>query len=253
MTARRLIRILICGDRLQSIRPLKIAAHHGRRMNASTHPDTPPTTAPLALWRVAEAFMHILHALFGSPTEIAERHTFLHKEHRLIASWVRAGEAMMRRLLIIEAAAYAKPNERPLLCAPRKSVRRKKLCYSDKPEGWRVSFRCNAERMPRAPRLKSQPTPQRNRTTRADRYNPENWKPVTFHDAWPLALRVEALLRVFNNPLPYARRLARRLYAKPHLIDALLRAPQGIDYQVDRFSEFADEVTARRPVFYSSA
>ena len=29
--------------------------------------------------------------------------------------------------------------------------------------------------------------------------------------AWPLAERFEALLRVYNDPMPYARRLARRL------------------------------------------
>jgi hypothetical protein len=35
--------------------------------------------------------------------------------------------------------------------------------------------------------------------------------PMRLRDAWALALRYEALIRAYNNPAPYARRLAHRL------------------------------------------
>jgi hypothetical protein len=41
-------------------------------------------------------------------------------------------------------------------------------------------------------------------------------KPAKFHSAWPLAERYEALIRVFNDPAPYAKRLVARLNAAPH-------------------------------------
>jgi hypothetical protein len=63
------------------------------------------------------------HALFGAPEAVAAIHTLTGKAHAHMASWLRVGEAMLRRLLVIEAAAYPKPNTRPLLHAPRKRVR----------------------------------------------------------------------------------------------------------------------------------
>lgn len=78
-------------------------------------------TAPIALWRIAQAFLHTLHALFGAPERVAFLHALTARNHALMSSWLRAGEALMRRLLLIEAAAYPKPNTRPLLArAPRK-------------------------------------------------------------------------------------------------------------------------------------
>lgn len=54
-----------------------------------------------------------------------------------------------------------------------------------------------------------------------------------FRSAWPLAERYEALLRVLNNPLAYARRLARALHATPHRAAELLRAPPEIERHID--------------------
>jgi len=47
--------------------------------------------------------MRILFALFGAPEDVAARHTLTGKPYRLMLSWLRCGEAMMRRLLLIEA------------------------------------------------------------------------------------------------------------------------------------------------------
>lgn len=57
--------------------------------------------------------------------------------------------------------------------------------------------------------------------------------PTTFHSAWPLAERFEALLRVHNNPAPYAKRLARRLYANPPRIADLQRTPETLAHRID--------------------
>ena len=46
-----------------------------------------------------------------------------------------------------------------------------------------------------------------------------------FFSAWPLAERCEALLRVFNDPAPYAKRLARRLARTPKAARALTTFP----------------------------
>ena len=84
-------------------------------------------TAPLALWRIAETFLHTLFNLFGAPEDVARQHTFTHAPYVLLLSWIRAGEALLRRLLLIEAAAYSKPNTRPLLHISRPRKRRRSI------------------------------------------------------------------------------------------------------------------------------
>ncbi|MGD9980663.1 MAG: hypothetical protein AB7H66_16045 [Hyphomonadaceae bacterium] len=180
-------------------------------------------TAPLALWRIAEAFLQTLCALFGAPDEIAQRHSYVHKHYTLMLSWLRAGEAMMRRLLAIEAAAYAKPNTRPLLRPARRRARRAVEFWPDKPDDWRVSFRCFLSR--RRPRRRSAGGPRREQR---------------FHDAWPAALRLEALIRAFNDPQRYARRIANRLHANVARLAELLFAPPEFDHCIDRSAEFTD-------------
>lgn len=241
------------------------------------HPaDTPPIrTAPLALWRIAEAFLQMLCALFGGPDKIAEKHTLTAKDHGLIASWLRCGEAMLRRLLLIEAAAYPRPNTRPLLHVKRKRTR--KLCsfWPEKPEEWRVHFDClNAPRRrpiraarapapsqpsepvfvfregrkpppkalprPRRARVRSARTPTK-RLLRQDRLWVQHEPKIRFRDAWPLALRFEAMIRVLNDPTAYARRLARRLHATPHRVREILRAPADARHRVDRFEAMGEQ------------
>jgi len=90
-------------------------------------------TAPLVLWRVAQSFLHTLHALFGGPERIAFQHTLTEEPYRLLLSWVRCGEAMMRRLLLIEAASYPKPNTPPRLWPKRTRKRRLVGFDDDKP------------------------------------------------------------------------------------------------------------------------
>jgi hypothetical protein len=111
--------------------------------------------APSALWAIMQAFLNTLHMLFGAPETVAEQHTLTAKPYKLLQTWFRAGEALMRRLLLIEAAAYAKPNVRPLLREPRKRGRKLMGFDADTPEAWRVSFRCfsTLDRIPKAPSI----------------------------------------------------------------------------------------------------
>src|SRR5690606_3465848 len=86
--------------------------HGSHPMNATASSD-PIRHAPLALWRAAQAVLGVLHMLFGAPETVAAKHTLTGKAHAHMASWLRSAEAMLRRLLLIEASAYPKPNTRP--------------------------------------------------------------------------------------------------------------------------------------------
>lgn len=186
--------------------------------------------APLPLWRAAGAFLETLFNLFGAPGRLAARHTILGPEHKPILNWLRCAEALMRRLLFIEASHYPKPNIRPLLHTKRARKRRTMEFWPDKPEQWRVSFRVftsadrrlAAGKLARPERLSAAHTPCRL----------EAGGPQTFHSAWPLAERFEALLRVHNNPAPYVRRLSRRLHARPHLAAVIVRAPSELQHRI---------------------
>ena len=179
----------------------------------------PTRAAPRELWSIASVFLSTFFNLFGAPQEIAAQGALTQSARAILAPWLRAGEWLMRRFVLIEAAAMPAPAPAPaarprVVQVPRK--RRLMAFYPDKPEDWRVTFRvfvgAGARRKikARAPR-----------TPRASCLGPR------FFDAWPIAERCEALLRVFNDPLRYAARLARRLRAKPQTARALLIAPEG--------------------------
>jgi hypothetical protein len=190
--------------------------------------DSHQTNRPL--WLIAQGFIQTFFSLFGAPEEIAAEHTLLRDRWKLIAKWLRGGEALMRHLLLIGAAALPKPNTRPLLWKRR--VRKRRLVYfsADAPQDWRVSFRCFVDQprtraKPSPPRVRVETEAQRLKLDRRDRWHQARWPAPKFHSAWPLAERAEALLRVFNDPAPYARRLAARLYATPHRARPMLRYP----------------------------
>jgi hypothetical protein len=199
----------------------------------------------LQLWAIAQHFLGVLFDLFGAPEVIAARHTLRRSEWAMLAKWLRAGEAMMRQLLLVEASHCAKPNTPPLLRKQRARARKLVGFDADTPENWRVCLRLS---LPGRSAKREEPgsigqqaasdewTPDRRVLTHAgpgnggisreDRWCAEKVRREIFHSAWPLAERAEALLRVFNDPLPFARRLARKLYARPHQARALLRYPR---------------------------
>lgn len=235
-------------------------------MSAAT---APVTHAPPILWAAARALITTIFALFGEPSAIAAQHTHRKAERTLLLKWLRAGEALMRHLLLIEAASHAKPNTRPLLRAPRKRTRRLMTFEADKPEAWRVSFRCLTP-LPGRSAKREEPGPivqhaaagewdrrvaahagpgsgRSKRLSREERWCAEYWPKPKFYSAWPLAERAEALLRAFNNPEPYARRLAARLHATPHRAAAVTRHPPNLPHVIDHFATLREAAeTARR-------
>ncbi len=228
-------------------------------MSAAT---APTTYAPPILWAAARALISTIFALFGEPSAIAALHTHRQSERRLLLKWLRAGEALMRHLLLIEAAHYAKPNTRPLLRAPRKRTRRLMTFEAANPEDWRVSFRCLLDRpaLRQAQGSRATNTDRglslskaggRKRPSREERWCSDHWPKPKFYSAWPLAERAEAMLRAFNNPEPYARRLARRLHATPHRATSLTRHPPNLPHVIDEFPRLSEEALAARRRFES--
>lgn len=180
--------------------------------------------------------MHTLYALFGAPEDVAARHTLRSAAHALLAAWLRVGEALMRRLLLVEASAYPRPNTRPLLHPHRKRTRKLMGFDADAPEKWRVSFKCFSKDCGHPARSLPAGSRQSQR----------------FHSAWPLAERYEALLRVFNDPAPFARRLAARLHATAHRLRAMLRLPADASQKIDGLSALAEAVDDASRHFSSS-
>jgi hypothetical protein len=158
--------------------------------------------------------------LFGAPEEIAAKFTLTRKAYELTLRWLRAGEALMRKLVLIEAAALAPAGPSVDLedCEPRErrqhgdGARREHNpapLDPSQPTQWRVRFRAMAEGGGGG-------GPRRERGSR------RSSRVRRFFDAAPLARRYEALIRVFNDPQPYAARLARQLHATPERATSLL-------------------------------
>ncbi|MEZ6022711.1 MAG: hypothetical protein R3C16_04695 [Hyphomonadaceae bacterium] len=112
---------------------------------------------------------------------------------------------------------------------------------ADAPETWRVSFRTYG------PPASCRHAPELAGETPAFHAKPR------FRSAWPLAERYEALIRVFNAPAAYARRLARRLYATPQRLVEALRAPPEADHRVDQFHVMGHAAEAAWRAHFSSA
>ncbi|HYD86163.1 MAG TPA: hypothetical protein VEA80_01695 [Vitreimonas sp.] len=194
--------------------------------------------APLEFWRIAEAFLQLLHNLFGAPEDIAAQHTLTRAAHTLLSSWLSAGEAMLRRLLLIEAAAYPSPAS-PRTRRGHKRVRKLMSFTPDKPEEWRVSFAAFY-----GPSASRRPASGREMTGQGGE------APARlggFASAWPLAERFEAMIRVFNAPQAYARRLARRLRADPGCAGRILRAPPTYAHRVDQAERLTAAAEAALP------
>ena len=210
---------------------------------------SPVTHAPRSLWEAAHALIVMIFNLFGAPEAIAALHTLQRKERSLILDWLRAGEAMVRHLLLIEASHYPRVAMRTRAKRTHKRERKLMSFEDDQPETWRVSFRCfvsspacgggGAEGVGGGGR------PHRHRALRADT-SPARGGRIQLYSAWPLAERAEAMLRAFNDPEPYARRLARRLHAAPMRAALLTRHPPNLPHMVDDFPLLSAEAEKSR-------
>jgi hypothetical protein len=168
-------------------------------------------SAPITLWRTAAYLLDTIDNVFGTPAEIAARACMARNLHAHLVAWLIAAEIFLRRLLFLEAKALGDITAPPARAsAPSKSATRKTL-EANNPEDWRVSFRLLvAER--RHPRRPTQSSPTETSALNA-------------HPTRPLARRYEALLRVFRNPAPYARRLAQLIARLPQRIAQYFAEP----------------------------
>ena len=187
--------------------------------------------------------MVTLFNLFGEPHVLASKYTLTARDYKLACDWLRTLEALFRKLLFIEASYYAREVSRTKPRTAHKRARRWMTFTDDNPDAWRVSFRF----------MNWGPSGSQRATTH--RHTGENARapyPTRFNSAWPLAERFEALLRVHNNPAPFAKRLARRLYANPPSIADLQRAPQSLAHRIDPepYAEIDTQIAARHAVAY---
>ena len=214
--------------------------------------------APLDLWRIASEFIATFFGLFGDPEQIAMQRVFSKAAYELLLPWLRAGEWLVRELLLIEAALLGARAFRPALFTSKNArlkARAPRLgkFHCDDPEAWRVSFRIFVKRgdthahaaarqhcptMANAcvsPRTHAHAAARQHCTTMANAcVSPRRRPPRSHYGAWGIAQRCEALLRVFNDPAAFAARLARRLFAKPARAPALLQAPPGAEDLIGR-------------------
>lgn len=256
------------------------------------HTDPTHTIAPRDLWAFARTLICDIWNLFGAPQEIARMLGFTSKERAHMLTWLRAGEAVLRHLLLIEAVALMANLPPPATARASSSARARRIVVHDpeNPDGWRLSFRA----IPRSLRPTAHAgrphtsapgasgddyfkdpeqvaayharkaawlaqmnafcpssfarggSPERSegkgdvditRHTPSDRCaisSPASGGDNLLHSPWPLAERAETLLRVFNTPALYARRLAFRLRRNAGLARRMLRMPADIDRAVER-------------------
>ncbi|MBY0566689.1 MAG: hypothetical protein K2P70_05225 [Hyphomonadaceae bacterium] len=214
-----------------------------------SEPSSAQRFAPIALWRVASGLLITLFNLFGEPQELARQHSMSATDHKLASNWLRCVEALFRKLLLIEASHYEKhvTQKKPRQRAKRE--RREMAFFPESPEAWRVTFRIMERGRPR-PRLAGRAPAM----AFSSRHAGEDAR-APYHSAWPIAERFEALLRVHDNPAPYAKRLARRLYANPERIASIVSEPPELQHRIDPepYADIGKLLKDREPVFGAAA
>jgi hypothetical protein len=133
-----------------------------------------------------------------------------------VLDWLRPLELLLRRILLIEAFALLGAQSLPAARAGRarppagiaRPARARPPFDPTRPDTWRVSFVALPGQGRSGPRHKLPPV-------QPDRLPYEKRLPNRYRrklvNALPLARRLEAAIRVINDPQPYVRRLAFRL------------------------------------------
>jgi hypothetical protein len=205
----------------------------------------PKSTAEY-LWKVLRYYIEHACVLIGLPTAIAQRVWIARWEYRRLAEILRPLEALLRRLIFLEAAQL--PPEQPRVETKSRITNMRARCGAafdpDRSETWAVRFNLDASSLRQAQRgeahhhaclsLSKTSSAAIGAISVAMSANA-----VAVVSAAPLALRLEALIRGFNDPAPLARRLARRLRRVPSLVRRFIAPPARRD--------------APRPCFHSVA
>lgn len=188
----------------------------------SLHPvsENPPPERTRAFWNGVRFFIETIWSLFGGPESIAALRTITREDHKLLCSWLRKGEALVRKLLIIEAAELHIAEKKYKQRAAIKREKQARYFNEDEPHAWRVSF-CVTEGTER------DTYPFARQKVRV----PERLSQHRFCEARPLAERFEALLRVFDAPELYIKRAARLLRRCGAKIQAFAAVPLFEGYE----------------------
>jgi len=158
-----------------------------------------------APWSLAKDYLNNLASIFGLPEDIANQGALNRYLRDTLRDWLCAAEALVRRLLLIEAAHCAVKAE----ASPKKPFRPK--FKQERPPGAkrRASFRVFTDG-PAIRLLSFKPRPERGPP-------PEHFSPAGF------AARLEAVAAVVRNPARAILAVARRLRRDPLLAFGLVR------------------------------
>jgi hypothetical protein len=183
-------------------------------------PPVPPGLTVLAGDAIFHAFdlLKLVLVRFWTPLQLAAL-PFIQQSRKLeLLDWLRPVELMLRRMIFLEARALAATLPPPPAPRAARSGRERqphRPFDRDRPETWRCTFRA----LP----LKANSAPSRYRP-----YDPVKPRErLRAHDTRPLAIRLEAAIRVIINPMPLIKRLAAHLRRKsipaPHDLAAAPR------------------------------
>ncbi|MGE3143928.1 MAG: hypothetical protein AB7L65_11460 [Hyphomonadaceae bacterium] len=167
-------------------------------------PDAPPFSLPAA-WDLLRDALTWLAALFGPPAHLRDQRMQARRDHALLLSWLRSLEAFAARLLLIAAHALALPETKG-----RAAQQDGRGARADG-AAWRA--RLHLPRMP-APA-----------SARPPRAGAGALREAEEEICLAAAARYEGLRRLAQNPLAYARRLARRLRRDGALARRIALAP----------------------------
>jgi hypothetical protein len=170
-----------------------------------------------AAWDALRAWAKAMVNAFGEPASIAAQLLLRRSSREDILAWLAPLEAGVRRVLLMEAVKLARPNEPPApIMRGRIATAFREEPSRTLPEDstqWRTSFRVwpaitRCEAVPAQPAIRA--------SKRAIHYN-----------SYPLARRIEAVIRVFENPAAYIAKIARRIHVEPAQTRAVFRPFQS--------------------------
>jgi hypothetical protein len=178
--------------------------------------ETAPSEAPL--WEGLKTAIRWTALIFGEPASLWDDIAGRRGEVLSLRTWLSALEALARTLLLLMAVRLPAPDARK----PRQRRPRKPIGSADL---------ATLTHDPLAAPLNSQLwagvafhiAPSKRRSRRGG-LSKSLWSCLPTR---PLAYRFEALIRVAENPAPFARRLARRLREDPALAARMLRRPKS--------------------------
>jgi hypothetical protein len=219
-----------------------------------------PLDAPRLLCELKQLVRSFV-AVFGDPAALYTERAMLRRDALALIEWLRAMERLTRALLVTLAARLPRPA--PVLRASTSPALRKQISA--------LRTRRDAEDHGDGGTTLRSPTEPSPDQIAAAIAQSERWTGVSFRalvarpgrasgaarstpwrfvETRPLAYRLEALIRVVQDPERYARRLAKRLWAEP-LASARALAPMARPgFARTRFTELAEEA---RPLAVDAA